>query len=393
MNSRTKLVALEDVIARIRNGLSVKQSRDVDGLPISRIETIADGTVDPMRVGYAGIKEGESDDWLLHRDDILISHINSVDHLGKCAIYEGKPAKLIHGMNLLGLRVNRSLADPRFFFYALRSPDFREQLPQITNQSVNQSSFSITNFRKLKVPLPPLSEQKRIAGILDQADGLRRKRQQALALTDQFLRSTFLDLFGDPITNPKRWPMARLGSLGHWASGGTPPRSQMQYFQGDIDWYSAGELNQRLLSPSKERISNDAIGVSGTKMFKAGTLLVGMYDTAAFKLGILPKAASSNQACANLDLKHQSCDLNWLFSNLEIMRPYFLSHRRGVRQKNLTLQMIKDFEIPLPSSELQRTYVTTMKTAESLKQRLLKSVSKQEAFFNGLVQRAFRGDL
>jgi type I restriction enzyme S subunit len=55
--------------------------------------------------------------------------------------------------------------------------------------------------------LPPLSEQKRIAGILDKADAIRRKRQQAIGLTEQFLRSTFLDMFGDPVTNPKNWPV------------------------------------------------------------------------------------------------------------------------------------------------------------------------------------------
>ena len=76
-----------------------------------------------------------------------------------------------------------------------------------------QPFIGLGTARAVEVPLPPLSEQKRIAGILDQADGLRRKRQQALALTDQFLRSTFLDLFGDPVTNPKRWPVVPLASL------------------------------------------------------------------------------------------------------------------------------------------------------------------------------------
>lgn len=76
---------------------------------------------------------------------------------------------------------------------------------------------------KIEIPLPPLSEQKRIAGILDQASGLRRKRQQALALTDQFLRSTFLDLFGDPVTNPKRWPMISMRDGCKFVGGSSLP--------------------------------------------------------------------------------------------------------------------------------------------------------------------------
>ena len=84
----------------IRNGMNIKQDKSGDGIPITRIETIADGTVDPARVGYANLCEEDCLDWFLKPGDILFSHINSVEHIGKCALYEGFPSPLVHGMNL-----------------------------------------------------------------------------------------------------------------------------------------------------------------------------------------------------------------------------------------------------------------------------------------------------
>src|SRR5262245_45811968 len=92
----------------IRNGLNVQQDKSGKGLPITRIETISDAEIDATRVGYANLEEGRHDDWLLKPGDILFSHINSVQHIGKCAIYRGTPKRLIHGMNLLCLRCDRT---------------------------------------------------------------------------------------------------------------------------------------------------------------------------------------------------------------------------------------------------------------------------------------------
>ncbi len=112
----------------IRNGMNVKQDKSGDGLPITRIETISDATVDANRVGYAGLGEQDCKDWLLQQGDILFSHINSVEHIGKCAVYEGMPHQLVHGMNLLCLRCDQDNLLPQFAKYLIRGPEFRSRL-------------------------------------------------------------------------------------------------------------------------------------------------------------------------------------------------------------------------------------------------------------------------
>lgn len=101
---------LGQCLSVIRNGLSKKQNKEASGLPVSRIETISKDEVDPKKVGYlSGLGDAEIEKYRLKIGDILFSHINSEPQLGRTAVYYGKPELLIHGMNLLLLRVNGRL--------------------------------------------------------------------------------------------------------------------------------------------------------------------------------------------------------------------------------------------------------------------------------------------
>ena len=214
-----KTVEFGTLFRFIRNGMNVKQDKSGDGLPITRIETISDATVDGARVGFAGLAEAECRDWLLETGDILFSHINSVEHVGKCAVYRGEPEKLVHGMNLLCLRSDTTKLLPEFAKYLIRGTEFRTRLSNFTNKAVNQASVSIGNLKTIPVTVPPLEEQRRIAEVLDRADGLRAKRRAALAQLDSLTQSLFLDLFGDPISNPRKWPQDNLETFFHFRTG------------------------------------------------------------------------------------------------------------------------------------------------------------------------------
>ena len=259
---------LGEVTKFIRNGKSIKQGSG-GGLPITRIETIASQKIDLEKFGYAGISdESQYSDWLLKAGDILLSHINSVAHLGKCALYKGNPKKLIHGMNLLNLRPQKSVIDFSYMLFYLRSSYFKNQLPSITNQSVNQSSFSATNLKKLKIPLPPLDIQKKIATVLDKADQLRQKRKKAIEKLDQLVQSVFLDMFGDPVINPKGWATKKLKNLSKLLSGGTPSRKNPEYFFGNIPWITTVALGPKFIDKKDalELITEEAISNSATKI-------------------------------------------------------------------------------------------------------------------------------
>ena len=286
--------------------------------------------------------------------------------------------------------VDEERFDKNYIRYAINS-----KLNLIIDQAhggVGLKHITKGKLEAIEIPGCPLKEQKRIAAILDKADAIRRKRQQAIDLTDQLLRSVFLDMFGDPVTNPKGWVKERFDDLGVWASGGTPARKQKKYFMGDIDWYSAGELNTRYVESSIEKITESAINESAAKIFKSGSILLGMYDTAAFKQSILKADSASNQACANL-FPNEKLSVEWFYTYISISKEHYLRLRRGVRQKNLNLGMIKEFELPLPPKEKQLEFEMVCQkilNAESSNHEYNKST---ELLFSSLTQQAFNGQL
>ena len=144
---------------------------------------------------------------------------------------------------------------------------------------------------------------------------------------------------------------------------------------------------------SKEKIAKEAIGINGTKLFKAGSLLVGMYDTAAFKLGILLEESSSNQACANIQPNNDLCNIEWLFNCFQIMRPLFLQSRKGIRQQNLSQSVIKKIKIPLPNIAEQNTFALHIKKQVDTIMKQKECYQESENLFNSLLQKAFRGEL
>ncbi|PAA96781.1 restriction endonuclease subunit S [Serratia fonticola] len=228
------MISLESISEFIRNGASIKQNKDASGLPITRIETIAQREVNLDKCGYADIKDDEYKGYRLSVGDILISHINSEKHLGKCAIFEEQRSDVIHGMNLLCLRPKKDKVFPRYLFHFISSPAFLQLIPSITKKSVNQASFNVTAFKSLEIPFPPLAEQKRIAAILDKADSIRRKRQQAIHLANEFIHAVFLDMFGDPVTNPKGWEVSSLGKNIVHANNGLSRRRKEPDNVGEI---------------------------------------------------------------------------------------------------------------------------------------------------------------
>ena len=138
---------------QIRNGANIKQGLANGGFPITRIETTANDTFNRDRMGYAGITDiGRYEGFILEDGDLLMSHINSVQYLGRTVLYKKQPGEvIIHGMNLLGLKANRNIILPEYARYCFYAPGFREQLAKITKKSVNQASFTVSDLKKIVI--------------------------------------------------------------------------------------------------------------------------------------------------------------------------------------------------------------------------------------------------
>jgi type I restriction enzyme S subunit len=160
-----KVFKLEKVIAHMKNGVNVKQNKNGVGDKLSRIETISDGDFNFDKVGFAELSSDQKSKYKINKNDILFSHINSLEHLGKTAIYEANQ-EIYHGVNLLLIRAN-DLVLPRYlryFFIFLRNSGY-----WIKNgkQAINQASVNQADIKNIQIPVPSLQEQEKIVEKLD----------------------------------------------------------------------------------------------------------------------------------------------------------------------------------------------------------------------------------
>ena len=385
----------KDLFEFIRNGLTVTQS-DSGGAPISRIETISAGVIDPQRVGFANLDPIENKGWLLQDGDILFSHINSVTHIGKCAVYEGYPQHLIHGMNLLCLRPDKTQTTSAFVKYLIRSDEFRNSLRRYVKKAVNQASVSIASLSDIEVQVPPLEEQRRIAAILDQADALRDKRRQALALVEQLTQSVFLEMFGDPVTNPK-FASEPLLELCDAKSGGTPSRGEDSYWDGSVPWFSPKDLKSDVVADSEEHLSTTGLRGAKLKLFPPGTVVIvvrGMILAHTFPVCQLGQAGTINQDVKALTPDERALPI-FVAAALRASAGLVLSlvSTAGHGTKKLDAFGLSQIKIPLPPLELQQEFARRVEAIEKLKAAHQQSLKEMDALFASLQHRAFRGEL
>ena len=167
---------LGDLLVRLANGLTYDVSI-TSGFAVSRIETISSGEINYSKVGYIDNATG-CESYKMQKGDILYSHINSLAHVGKVAYYDGKQ-DLYHGMNLLLLRVNEKL-DSNYLYAYLLTSQARHIAQVIAKPAVNQASISTSDIRKIKLAVPPMEVQRKIAEILGVWDEAIEKRSRLI---------------------------------------------------------------------------------------------------------------------------------------------------------------------------------------------------------------------
>lgn len=231
-------VKLEDIVELIRNGANIKNDKEHSGIPITRIETIADGTVDLNRVGFADITEDKYKDYYIKKNDILMSHINSIKHLGKTAFCDND-LELIHGMNLLMIRPNNNICS-KYLYYHFNSKTFRNKLINISKQSVNQSSFTVNDLKNMEIKICDYDKQLIIAKRLDKISDLIKLRKKEIENFDDLKESQFIAMFGDILSNNIKYNKYELSKVADICSSKRIYASE--YVEKGVPFYRSKEI-------------------------------------------------------------------------------------------------------------------------------------------------------
>jgi type I restriction enzyme, S subunit len=276
--------------------------------------------------------------------------------------------------------------------YYLVHQDLSPFVSGLTVPKLNQG-----NLREIPVPLPPVAEQRRIVAILDEGfDAIATAKVN----TEKNLRNAgaLFELQRDSVfsVGQKTWPSQRLGAVADVQSGGTPLISKKEFWGGSIAWYSSGELNDIETQMPNRFITEAGLAGSNAKLLPKGSLLVGMYDTAALKMSILDRTAAFNQAIAGVK-PNARLETEFVFHAINFQKPELLSLRRGVRQKNLSLAKIKEIVVPVPTVPVQRRVIEHLSSARELSDRLESVYHRKMRAFDelksSLLAQAFTGAL
>jgi restriction endonuclease S subunit len=155
------------------------------------------------------------------------------------------------------------------------------------------------------------------------------------------------------------WKIRTLGDVCRTSSGGTPSRSRPDFFSGNIPWVKSGELTDGLVSEVSEFISDEALAGSSAKLLPVGTLLIAMYGATVGKLGVLTRAAATNQAVCAI-FPPPELDPKFLFWYLRRQRSHLIAQAVGGAQPNISQTILRDLELPIPPLDQQREIVAEL---------------------------------
>lgn len=371
-------------IATFINGKAFKPSDWSDtGLPIIRIQNLTN-SIDDIHYYNGDIEEK----YRITTGDILISWSATI------GVFEWLNGDAVLNQHIFKVVFDKEPIDKTFFKHLIKQK-IDEMLKNVHGSTMKHITKG--DFDNIDVLLPSLDEQKKIAKILDKADEIRAKKKLANDKLDEFLKSTYIDLFAE---NTKK---VKLEELCYFITKGTTPKAQdMSQDSGDIPYIKV--YNLRFDTRLDFTINPTFVTKESHKNFLArsvvypGDVLMNIVGPPLCKVSIVPDTYPEwniNQAIARFRCNKglNNLYLAWFLTTPFAEKQMLRNAKKTSGQLNLTLEICKNIEIPLPSLELQNKFAKIVEKVEAQKQKNELVIEQMNNLFNSLSQRAFKGEI
>ncbi len=392
-SSEWQLIPLRRVLRSAQSGFA-SGARDVEGVIQLRMNNVTtDGTLDWTSFIRVPASEKQLDKYRLRRGDVLFNSTNSPNLVGKTAMFVGYTEPVVFSNHFVRLRVDDTKLEPRYLACWLTYRQQQKLFESICTQWVNQAAVRKDDLLSLQLPLPPLPEQKRIAAILAKADRLRRLRRFARELSDTYLQSVFLEMFGDPVLNPMGWPIVKLSSIGRLDRGKSKnrPRNAPELYGGPYPFVQTGDVANASGYIRAYKQTYSELGLKQSKLWPSETLCITIAANIA-KTAIMTFDACFPDSVVGFVPNEKT--------NVEFVQQWF-AFIQGIleetapesAQKNINLRILRNLDIPLPPLPLQREFAHIVHTFERLRAQQREAERQVEHLFQTLLHRAFRGEV
>ncbi|MGY2135530.1 restriction endonuclease subunit S [Pseudomonas reactans] len=382
----TLLTAPVGELTEILSGFAFKSERfnnSGEGLPLIRIRDVVEGASDTY---YSGDYKSE---FLINNGDALIG----MDGQFNLACWRGGPALL--NQRVCKIKATDERLDQSYLLRVLplALKEIEDRTPFVTVKHL-----SVKSLREIEISLPPLSEQRRIAAILDKADALRAKRRETIAKLDQLLKSVFLEMFGDPVTNPKGWAgNTTLGDIALDMQYGPRFHNEAYSLNGIkivriTDLSQTGELDFDAMP--RMDVEDD---VQVRFMLQPGDIIFARTGATVGKVALIQASDPPSIAGAYF-IRIQVNNLvlpEYVFAALrtKTIQKFIAEKSRQAAQQNFSGPGLRKLPMPVPPLELQLHFAGLARKIEQQRRALQEHIEQQDALFASLQDRAFNGEL
>lgn len=362
-----------------------------------RYVRITDITADG-RLIETGIAEADLDDYadyVLEDGDLLFARSGAT--VGKTFRYRSSDGPCLFAGDLIRFRLRPDVADPDYLFYFTQSPTYQRWL-QSKKRVAAQPNVNGTEYASLSIPLPALSEQRRIVEILDQADALRQQRADTDAKVQRILPALFHKMFGNPATNPNGWPVEPLEKIAR-IQGGFAFKSD-DFFESGVLLVRIGNLvdGTTIACDNAVFLPREFLDQYSSFRLEDNDLLLALTGATTGKVARFTAdfPALLNQRVgrfvptqddrAVLDYLHQLMRTNYAQS-------YIWQFARGFGQPNVAPKQIERMPVPIPPPELVKEFSGRARQAHDIAAQGSKATADIQRLFDVLLYRAFTGEL
>jgi len=333
----------------------------------------------------------------IKKGDILFSEIRPAN--GRWAYVDFEANDFILSTKLMVIRANEKISS-RYLYHLLTSPEIVKWLQHLAeSRSGTFPQITFTQVADIKIKLPPMPIQNKIASFFDALD----RKIELTHQTNQTLETIAITLFKEmcfPKSDklPNGWRIGKLGEFYKTTSGGTPSRAKMEFYEnGIINWAKSKELGNFFVLETEEKITEEALKKSSAKLLPINSILIAMYGATVGEISILGNEASCNQAICAI-LPNNNFPFSFIYEYLKSQKENLKNMAVGGAQQNISQLVLQEIEIYMPSDNIlnnfhqkaERIYSLIRKnieetiTLKNLRDNFLPKLMKGEIEINSL---------
>lgn len=396
-----KFERLGEKITQVR-GISYKPNEisaipTPDYVPILKANNIQEDGIDTSDLIYIHKSKVKPEQFIRKGDLLLAASSGSKEIVGKNIYFEsdfdgsfGAFCKLV--------RPKKNI-NPRYLATFFKSVSYKRHIKKLLSGALI-NNLKNEYIDSLLIPELSDSDQHHIANILSKAENLIAQRKESIRLLDEFLKSTFLEMFGDPVRNEKGWGTKIFGEFTERITKGESPKWQgFNYLDFGVRFITSENVLWGSVDLQKAKfIHEDFHKKLKRSQLQENDLLVNLVGASVGRSSLCPKEAlpaNINQAVAaitlNLELINEVYALH-LFINPSFQR-MLLGNVVEAARANLSLSDLRNLKFPTPPIELQNQFAQIVEKTEALKSQYQHSLNELENLYGSLSQKAFRGEL